>query len=85
MLSEQDTQSLIWLQWHWDSHYGMQVRDGLWLARRLDHPPLTADGHAEFITADSAPELRDKVRDDFAEFATFSTQARISLAEGGSI
>ncbi len=85
MLSEQDTQSLVWLQWHWDSHYVMQVRDGLWMARRLDHPPLITGDHAGIITAGSAPELRDKLKHDFAELATFRSQARISLAEGGSV
>jgi hypothetical protein len=77
MLSEEDRQALIVLQWHWDGYYKIAVADGVWRAQRLDQP-------ARFITADSARELRQMMKDDYAELVTARHQdAR--HAEGGSL
>jgi len=46
MLSEQDTQSLAWLQWHWDSHYVMQ-------GERPDPRRLCEPRGGAFCTADT--------------------------------
>src|SRR5450755_164765 len=80
MLNEQDTQSLCWLQWHWDSHYVIMVKEGAWMARRLRCPGLAPDGGANTISADSARGLRDKIKDDYAALV-FSRQD--PTAEGG--
>ncbi len=86
MLSEQEMQSLAWLQWHWDSDYVMQVRDGVWMARRLGHLKLAANGAGEVLTAGNAHDLRSLVRDDYAKLAVQRLALRTQqLAEGGSL
>jgi hypothetical protein len=68
MLSKEDQTSLIWLQWHWDRHYVIRVMDGVWSA-------IPEGQTALVLMADSATELRDKMRDDWAE--------RMSKRRGG--
>lgn len=63
MLSREDQTSLIWLQWHWDKHYVIKVIDGVWQA----HP---ADSPTEVLTADGPMQLRDAMKDDYAERAS---------------
>jgi hypothetical protein len=63
MISKEDMTSLIWLQWHWDSRYVIKLVEGVWQAHPADRPLVV-------LTADSAMELRDKMKDDFAAQAS---------------
>jgi len=59
MISKEDQTSLIWLQWHWDKHYVIKIIDGTWQAHPADRPLVV-------LAADSAMDLRDLMRDDYA-------------------
>jgi hypothetical protein len=63
LLTEQELQELVWIQAHWAEHYQISVIDDVWRAERKRHA-------TEIITADSAHQLRDRLRDDYAELAT---------------
>ena len=71
MLSQEDQTSLIWLQWHWEKHYVIRVMDGEWQAYAADAP-------LEVLSANSAMELRDRMKDDFAERATRQWRERMA-------
>ncbi len=60
MLSPSDEASLRDLAHHWDTAYDFAVSDGTWTARPRGE-------RASILTADSAHELREKVRLDYAE------------------
>ena len=60
MLTREEQSDLLNLAWNWDSAYRFEVIDGIWKATSvLDR--------ATVLTADSADELRQKVRDDYAD------------------
>jgi hypothetical protein len=76
VLSEADLQSLIWLRTHWDARYSIAVADGVWQASRVSNPTVV-------LTADSARELRDMLRDDHAEM--ISRRPPGTQCAGGSL
>ncbi len=59
MLSKEDQSSLLDLTWHWESAYGFSVIEGVWQAVPAIEPSAV-------LTADTAEELREKVRHDYA-------------------
>jgi hypothetical protein len=59
LLSPDEQTDLIDLTWHWDTAYRIDVIDGVW--RAIPH----AD-KATVLTADSAWDLRQLIRDDYA-------------------
>jgi hypothetical protein len=59
MLSNEEQADLVDLTWHWDTVYSFKVIDGVWQAIPVADP-------AGILTADSAWELREKVRTDYA-------------------
>jgi hypothetical protein len=59
MLSREDQTSLIELSWHWEGAYTFQVTDGLWKA-------VPAADPAAVLTANTAWELREQIRADYA-------------------
>lgn len=59
MLSNEEQTDLVDLTWHWEDAYSFQVTDGVWQA-------IPAGDPAGVLTADSAWELREKVRRDYA-------------------
>jgi hypothetical protein len=59
LLSPEDQSSLIDLTFHWDEAYTFAVVDGVWTASPLADPDSV-------VTAESAWDLRVKVRDDYA-------------------
>lgn len=58
MTSEEAT-DLLHLQGLWRDTYAITFSDGVWAARRHDHP-------ATILTADTAQELRELMQDDHA-------------------
>ena len=60
MLTREEQSDLVNLAWNWDSAYRFEVIDGIWKATSVVDPPTV-------LTADSADELRQKVRDDYAD------------------
>jgi len=60
MLSPSDESSLRDLAFHWEDAYAFAIFDGVWTARPAGDPAGT-------LTADSAHELRELVRRDYAE------------------
>ncbi len=56
---ERERIQLNGLRLHWEEFYQLSVTDGVWLAVRLDDP-------AALLTAESAAELRELMREDFA-------------------
>jgi hypothetical protein len=70
VLSKEDQSSLLDLTWHWESAYAFSVVEGVWQAvPAVDPSPV--------LTADTADELREKVRQDYA-----CRQARLSPIRG---
>jgi hypothetical protein len=59
MLSKEDQSSLLDLAWHWESAYTFTVIEGVWQA-------VPAVDASAVLTADTAEQLRKKVRDDYA-------------------
>lgn len=57
MLDREQQTSLIWLQWHWGTHYAISVVDGNWTAYPADEPE-------QRFTAGSALDLRELMRND---------------------
>ena len=70
MLSKEDQSSLLDLAWHWESAYTFSVIDGVWQAVPAVEP-------CAVLTAETAEELREKVRQDYA-----SRQARLNAIRG---
>jgi hypothetical protein len=64
LLSGQELQSLACLQWHYDCEYVIAVTGGAWQARRRNRK---GESEIVILTAESAFELRDKIRGDYAE------------------
>ncbi len=60
MLSREEQTDLLDLQFHWDTAYRFQVTDGIWTA-------TPAIDRAHVLTAESAWDLRELVRNDYAE------------------
>ena len=58
MITDEELTSLIWLRWHWESHYKITLEDGVWQAL----PTFATD----IVTADSCMHLRDAMKDHFA-------------------
>ena len=58
MLTKEDESSLLDLAWHWESAYAFSVVEGVWQAVPVVAPSVV-------ITADTAEELREKVRQDY--------------------
>jgi hypothetical protein len=56
---ERERIQLSGLRLHWEEFYQLSTSDGVWLAARLDD-------QAVLLTADSAADLRDQMREDFA-------------------
>jgi hypothetical protein len=56
------------LRWHWEDAYRIDYADGLWAASPLSNV-------TEMITADTAMELRTKIRYDYAERRTQARQS----------
>jgi hypothetical protein len=48
------------LRWHWDDAYDITYRDGAWLAAPKNDPFAV-------ISRDSSGELREAIRQDYAE------------------
>lgn len=59
MLSKEDQSSLLDLAWHWESAYTFGVIDGVWQA-------VPAVDPSAVLTAGTAEELRQKVRQDYS-------------------
>jgi nitroimidazol reductase NimA-like FMN-containing flavoprotein (pyridoxamine 5'-phosphate oxidase superfamily) len=59
MLSQEDQSSLLDLTWHWESAYTFAVVEGEWQAVPALEPSAV-------LTAETAEELREKVRQDYA-------------------
>jgi hypothetical protein len=60
MLNPADEAALRDLSWHWENAYTFAVVDDTWTAAPADSP-------ADILTAESASELRELVRADYAE------------------
>ena len=59
MLDSDAQTTLTDLRWHWEDAYQIDCRDGAWLAVSLSDPFVT-------ISRDSAAELREALRQDYA-------------------
>ncbi len=59
MLTREEQTDLLDLTWHWDTAYRFEVIDSVWRAIPADEP-------ASVLAADTAAELREKVRADYA-------------------
>jgi nitroimidazol reductase NimA-like FMN-containing flavoprotein (pyridoxamine 5'-phosphate oxidase superfamily) len=59
MLSKEDQSSLLDLAWHWEAAYTFSVVEGQWRA-------VPATDPSAGLTAATADELREKVRQDYA-------------------
>jgi hypothetical protein len=59
MLSPEEQADLLDLTWHWETAYSFKVVDGVWQA-------IPAGDTAGVLTAESACQLREKVRADYA-------------------
>jgi hypothetical protein len=59
MLSKEDQSSLLDMAWHWEAAYTFSVIEGVWQAVPAVEPSAA-------LTADTAEELREKVRLDYA-------------------
>jgi nitroimidazol reductase NimA-like FMN-containing flavoprotein (pyridoxamine 5'-phosphate oxidase superfamily) len=59
MLSKEDQSSLLDLAWHWEAAYTFSVIEGQWQA-------VPAADLSAVLTAATAEELREKVRQDYA-------------------
>ncbi len=59
MLSKEDQSALLDLTWHWESAYAFCVIEGIWQAVPAIEPSAV-------LTAGTAEELREKVRQDYA-------------------
>jgi hypothetical protein len=70
MLSKEDQSSMLDLAWHWESAYTISVIEGVWQA-------VPAVDPSAVLTADTAEELRQKVRQDYA-----SRQANLGPIRG---
>lgn len=57
-LTQAEQIALTRLGWHWSDDYALSVIDGTWIARPVGSP-------ADLITADSAAELRELLREDY--------------------
>jgi hypothetical protein len=57
MLSKEDQSSLLDMAWHWEAAYTFSVIEGVWQA-------VPAADPSAVLTADTAEELRQKVRQD---------------------
>jgi hypothetical protein len=62
MLDRDAQTTLTDLRWNWEDAYRVDCRDGVWLAVCLIDPFVT-------ISCDSAAELREALRQDYAERA----------------
>ncbi len=62
MLDSDAQSTLTDLRWHWDDAYKIDCRDGVWLAVPLTDPFVT-------ISRDSSAELREALRQDYAQRA----------------
>ena len=60
MTSEEAT-ALFRLRYQWQDTYAIALRDGVWTASRCDDPTTV-------LTADTAPELRRLMQDDYADW-----------------
>jgi hypothetical protein len=82
LLSGQELQSLACLQWHYDREYVIAVTGGAWQARRRNR-----EGESEIVilTAQSAFELRDKIRGDYAQTARIRHLSQPRRGQGCSI
>jgi hypothetical protein len=78
MLTDDQRQELFALQWYWGAHYLFLLVDGVWTARRLADP-------AQVITADGPGELREKLRNDYAQVLAAHRLAPPVQAESGSL
>ena len=63
MLNKEDQSALLDLTWHWESAYTFSVIEGVWKAVPAIEPSAA-------LTADTAEELREKVRHDYASRRT---------------
>ena len=59
MLTKEDQTSLIWLRMNWENHYKISFEEGDWQALPLLAP-------ADILTADTAIDLREAMKDHFA-------------------
>jgi hypothetical protein len=59
MLSNEEVADLRDLTWHWEGAYDFKIVDAVWQA-------IPAGDPAGLLTADSAWDLREKVRLDYA-------------------
>lgn len=59
MLTREEQSDLLNLSWNWDTVYRFEVVDGVWKA-------ILALDPSTVLTAGSAEELRQKVREDYA-------------------
>jgi hypothetical protein len=76
MLTGDDRESLVWLRTHWDGHYVIGLADGVWRAGRVSNPAVV-------LTADTARDLRDMLKDDYA--GQVSQRPPGTHGEGGSL
>jgi hypothetical protein len=59
MLTREEQSDLIDLTWRWETAYTFAAVDGIWTATPAGNP-------AGVLSADSAAQLREKVRVDYA-------------------
>ncbi len=69
--------AIVRLQAHWQGHYQIMLIDQVWQARRCRHEQGK-------ITADSAAELWNKLRDDYAGLAEHEKWLRERAARVGA-
>jgi hypothetical protein len=58
-VTSEEATALFQLRCRWQGTYTIALREGVWSAWRLDDP-------ATILTADTAPALRELLRDDYA-------------------
>jgi hypothetical protein len=59
VITREEMTSLIWLRWHWETHFKITYEDGVWQAL----PSYAPD---EILSADTPMRLRDAMKNHFA-------------------
>jgi hypothetical protein len=80
--SGQELQGLAYLQWHYGREYVIAITAGTWQARRRNRED---ESEIVILTAESAFDLRDKIRADYAELSRIRRLAQPRHGQGCSI
>jgi hypothetical protein len=71
-LSRSEASELADLKFHWDEAYRIDWADGVYRAARIDQPSVV-------LTSESCDELRQQIRDDYANWQLSRLHERSSL------